>query len=274
MISICTVILGPSKKYLDIYKESIINRTKQVREVLICDLDAASDYYREETIKNIKFKYFGIPPVACVSTHLVGHPFGLHDCIRRATEDYVLLFDPDMFCYSGLDELYLDLYKKYELTFIGISHHGAMQNCSGYFPYVGNLFAKKDKLPDDKFLDNSIKYSTVFNTEKPECDQEFKGKYLMSGVIPEIMHLYPNPHGHCDTGFHLWYWCHLTQGRWLSFPTLDTHSYTSRIYRANFKITDKLPKKKLIWHATSGADARHLYWNEFQEAYKISEEIE
>lgn len=255
MISVCTVICGPCKRYLDIYKNSIVNRTKHINEVLICDIDKEPDCQHEEIINGIKFIYFSIPPTTHAPLHTVGHSYGLHECIKRANEDYVLLCDPDIFFYKGADEFYLDLYNKYNLTFIGITHHNAIQNCNGFFPYIGNLLIKKEKLPNDNFLN------------------EFKripNKYLLPGGITEIMHLYPKPDGACDTGFHLWYWHHLTQCRWLSFQTLDVHAYTSRIYRASFKITEKLPKKKFVWHATGGGSAEQPYWDEFQKAYEHS----
>ena len=52
MISICTVILEPAYKFLDIYKESILQRTSLISEVIICDLRKPNDFYKENYEKS------------------------------------------------------------------------------------------------------------------------------------------------------------------------------------------------------------------------------
>ena len=55
MISICTVILEPAYKFLDIYKESILQRTSLISEVIICDLEKPNDFLQGKEKWSHKF---------------------------------------------------------------------------------------------------------------------------------------------------------------------------------------------------------------------------
>jgi hypothetical protein len=42
--------------------------------------------------------------------------------------------------------------------------------------------------------------------------------------------------------------------------------------RNNFNLKEKFPNTKLFYHATSGADERNIYWEDFVKVYKETNE--
>lgn len=59
MISICVVTLDRLNDYFDIFLESIQEKTKYVKEVLIVNVDQESDFYKTWQVGDIVFKMFG-----------------------------------------------------------------------------------------------------------------------------------------------------------------------------------------------------------------------
>lgn len=249
MITLCTVTLDRIKKYEDILIESVFKNTKLISEVVLADNDRADG--KQEWVQNgIKFKKIG-SKIAGFDACGDQHALGLHAAMSEATNDLVYWCDPDIFFYSSVDQLYYELKTKYELNVVGCSHHSATELAGTFFPWHGNLLVSKKDLPPTTWMDNNLR---------------LKGKYLLAGAGIEFNEKYPNPKGNFDTASALWLWGHEQNWKWLSFQTLDAHLYTTKYYRGNSKLKDRLPMEKLIYHAVSGSIEVEK-WNNFKKAY-------
>jgi hypothetical protein len=237
VISFCCVILDSALSYFEKIKEWLPKRTSLIKEGLFCKIDAHPDYYEEFSIKEITCKIFGTKLPDFNLTPGNQHAMGLHACIDRAKEKYIMCCDPDIFFYPGLDQLYINLIEKNNIQLIGVSHHAALQLVYNFFPCATNWIFKKDQLPPDNWLEDTL------------C---IKSKYL---VKDHVRHTdkFPNPEGYFDVGSYIWLWAKENNWRWLSFQTIDCHLYTTNYYRSNFKIFEKIERnKKLLYHGVSG----------------------
>lgn len=248
MISLCTVTLDCLEKYFEkIFIESILNKTKMITEVLLAKVDADDSFYKEWQIGNIKFIKFG-----CRNYQKFGvqHALGLHSCIDKAKNDYIFMCDPDLFFYNAVDEIYFNLMKENNLHIVGCSHHHSVGHANTYFPNQINLLTRKSYLPDQKFLENKLKIRGYKLSENIlEEESSFPGKYLIPGVIPEYVHLFPNKEGLFETGCNLWIYSKQENWRWLAFQTPDCNRYSTLYHKSNIKITR--PKiEKLIYHCS------------------------
>jgi len=272
MITICTVSLYVNGSgvelntsgYFEIFKESIANRTKLVSEVLIARVDREPSFEESWTENGISFTQFGVMesrrPQQCYE-----HGLGLHKCIERSKNDYLLFCDIDIFFYTAIDEFYFNLLEEYKLSIVGTSHSACTRYCWTYFPYVGSLMVRKKDLPDDDFLKGKI-LDDIGNVRN--------GKYLMRVKDKEVIPAgkYPNPSGDFDTGAYLWYWAHLNDWKWLSFQTMDVHNYYELYNRGNVKLPKKFEKRKLLYHATSATASNEETFLEFKESWEKSTE--
>lgn len=271
MITVCTVTLDDCANYYEIYKESLATKTKLVDEVLIAKTDAHSDHDIKWEKNGIKFHEFGVQPREGDGYFLqqgrlqqgLEHAIGLHNCLEKAKNNYIMFCDPDIFLYSAVDEFYYNIYNKYNLNLVGVSHCAATKFAYTFWPYLSNMFFKKSDLPPSTWLDNQIRDDYGNN-------KILNGKYLARmHVIQDYTSLFPNPQGDFDTGSMLWLWGYQQNWRWLSFQTLDIHNYTTKYYRGNIKITEKLPNTKLIYHATSGTAGQEENFIKFKQAWEI-----
>lgn len=204
---------------------------------------------------------------------MLGHALGMKAAIDKATNNLLFLCDPDIFFYSNVDKFYLDMMDKYNLNYIGASPHLALQYSTKYFPNILCMMTKKNGLPNDDFLkDKIVTQDTLCRPGYVPPNHYFKhpeylhGEYLLGTKIDSLTKDFPNPEGLFDTGVYLWLWAHQQSQNWLSFAPNDIHKYTSKIYRTNLKIKDRLPVNNLFYHATGGS--RSLYNKEFMEQYK------
>ncbi len=271
MISLCTVIVGTNSQtennefFESIFLDSVVNKLNLVSEILICKIDAKKEFYEESIIENKKIIKFGYPNdffyqdknVDINKIRYLGHALGIKSAIDRSTNDLLFLCDPDIFFYTNVDKFYLDMMEKYNLNYIGASPHLALQYSTKYFPNILCMLTKKSGLPDNEFLKGKIV------TQDSEC---LNGEYLLGTKINSVAKDFPDPEGLFDTGVYLWLWAQQQLQNWMSFTPLDIHKYTSKIYRTNLKIKDRLPDNNLFYHATGGS--RSLYNKEFIEAYK------
>lgn len=260
MISICTVILDDCASYLPIYKDSILKKTKLVSEVLMAKVDASPEYNLTYFINGIKFIEFGVAGKNRLAQG-VEHGIGLHECIEKASNDYLLFHDPDVFYYTSVDEFFYNLMSHYHLDLVGISHCASLKFAYTYFPYLSNLLLKKSKLPPLSWLEGEI-----FDEEGVQRD----GKYLIRMDSSKYKSLFPNPKGDFDTGSFLWLWAHQNNWKWLSFQTLDVHNYTPKYYRNNINLKEKLGTDKFLYHATSSTAQNPGTFRDFQEAWNNS----
>lgn len=284
MITLCSVIYGPNNRYLEYFKESLIKKCKYVSEIVFCNLDHPEGYGREYTIGKVAVKEVSLPGSYFDGTKLmwkpanvelwkVGHSFGMLQSINSASNSVIYMCDPDIIFYETVDQIYMDLMAKHDLKFIGAAHHIAINYSCKYFPNIVNIMTKKEYLPTPGFFKGRISATNVLKAIHsvqfpPEIDAAFENNYLCQGSQDNIMESYPNPKGISDTGSLLYYWNESIKGRWLSFMTPDCHNYAMTYYRNNFNLKEKFPNTKLFYHATSGADARFPYWEDFERIYE------
>jgi hypothetical protein len=236
-----------------------------------------NDYNQAEKYKALNYLYAlekeTISNIFINKIRLLGHPLGMKCAIDKAKNNLLFLCDPDIFFYTEIDKFYLDIMGKYDLSYVGASPHLALQYSTKYFPNILCMLTKKDSLPDETFLENKI--ITQDTLCKPCCvptshyykyPEYLNGEYLIGTKIESIAKEFINPTGIFDTGVYLWLWAQKQSQNWLSFTPTDIHTYTSKIYRTNLKIKDRLPNHNLFYHATGGS--RSLYNKEFMEEYK------
>lgn len=264
MITVCTVILDGIDNFYEIYKESITTRTSLVDEVLIAKVDDPIGVEKKWTVGNIQFNQFGIMQETRTQQG-VEHALGLHTCIDRAKNDILLFCDPDVFFYRAVDEFYYNLMNKYNLNIIGVSHSAALRFAYTFYPYLSSLMVRKKDLPDENWLKGQI---------IEESGVKRDGKYLIRMKIPGLTDCFPDPSGDFDTGSYLWLWGHQQNWRWVSFQTRDAHTYVPMYNRNNVKITERLDKKKLLYHATSSTVGQTETWELFKQAWLESKETE
>lgn len=259
MITLCTVILKSAEPFVEIYKDWVLNRTKLVKEVCFCKVDSPSSLYYEEEKNNIKFRTFGYDFSGITKTIGPGHQhaLGLHECIDRATQPYLLLSDPDVFFYTFVDELYFNMMKDFNLDVIGVSHHASTEIAQGYFPCCMNLLMKKISLPNSEWMKGKF---TV------------DGKYLIIDAVEGHTDMFPNKNKNYDTGVYLWLWAFEQNWRWLAFQTIDCHNYTTVYHKNNFNANLKFKKQKLIYHGVSGSITPGEVLGSFVKAYEESKE--
>lgn len=253
MISICAVVLDSIKHYEDIFLASILKKTSLVTEVILAKNDSGLSFYEEWEERGIKFKKFGnrdefTKGAVCGQQH----GYGLNNAIDRATNDLVLLSDPDIFFYSAVDDFYFQLMMKHGLNAVGCSHHSATELGQRFFPWHGNVLLKKSELPTSTWLEGEL---------------EVKGKFLLPGAGYSQRATYPNPDGNFDTSSGLWLWSNEQNWKWLSFQTTCANVYSTVYYRTNAKIRTRFDFQNLIYHAVSGAISEDG-WKNFELAYK------
>lgn len=271
MITLCTVLTPNHDIYKDIFIDSLMRNLKYVSKVLIAytkdsrnrDIILNSianrkyhELYRTTQkwkIKNVEFEQFDVP----VHENEFGHSLGLHACIEKTETDHIMFSDPDLvFCCSA-DELYLNLTTKYNLDYVGCSHHSALANAYGFFPYLVNSLVDKKKLPPPSYLEGSLyfRYGQLLMGQDPRDDPKrdrADGKYLLPGPISEFKSELPNvkPDSLYDTGINLCLWGMRNKWKWLSFQTTDCHLYTTKYFRtSNLKVTERLKQHNIIWHS-------------------------
>jgi hypothetical protein len=286
MITLCTV--SPPDVHYDIYLESMLDSVfrhfKHVSKIHIARPVAPVDieYPVEDKevlhefkngIEILKFQFK-------VRSKEYGHSLGLHACIDRATTDYIMMSDPDLFYMSAVDEFYLNAMHKFNLNYVGCSHHSATANAYLYFPYLMSTLVKKADLPDSNWMKGHLKYrdGIIFMEWLHEDDKHdhADGKYLIPGPIPELCKKLPNikPNSLFDTSNNFCLYAMEKNWRWLSFQTVDCHYYNTKFYRtsSNFKLKERFPKQDLLWHAVrSGHKIMQEKYKEFLESKECSQ---
>ncbi len=257
---------------MEIMLDSVLKRSKHIKEVIIAKVDEQEEGLYHEWVRNgITFKKFARP----VPSLWYGHGLGLNACIDRASQDYIMFCDPDVFFYMPVDEFYLDTMQKYDLNYVGVSHHNAINQAFSFFPYVINSLVKRDTLPDKDWLKGKLKLRgpMLHRTELLPDDpgEPADGQYMIPNPIPEFVERFPNksPTSLFDVGCNLWLWNEERKGKWLSFQTTDCHTYNSIFNRGNVK-AERFPKQKLVYHLGSGSRNEDVDYNLFKTEYEGS----
>lgn len=271
MISLCTVIEDRIRNdYHVIFMESIQKQCRSISEIVICDLNAIpkSCVYKKNVIVGPSIHHnvlnHNIP--RDVSTW---HALAIHATIDRASKEYLLITDSDIFLYKeGIDLWLIEMMEKYNLNYIGCAKNNPTTQSFKYFPCVQFCMVRKKDLPppswsSDKF---SPKQSCLY------C-KLFSDKFLVPHhcIKQEELAKYPNPSGFADTGYLLWLWALENKWRWLSFLPDGLHVYNTKYLRSNCEIENiKIKNEKLLYHQTG---AFHFYpqgLKEFTEEYECS----
>lgn len=284
MISVCTVILSRMDEYVAVISNSLARHSKHVKEVIFVKVDALAPGSRSWQADGIDYRIIDHPLTTATDWNtrgfllmVAGHALGLHHAIDQAREEYVWLTDPDVFFFTAVDALYLDLIRRYDLGIIGISHFTPQQQSYLDFPCVTNCMVRKSDLPG-QWLDFALQSGMRLN-ENCRKLQPMPGKYLIPGpVCPEQ---FPNPQGAFDVGCNLWLWAKEKNWRWLSFYRDDglmpntndgygfkdivyPRNYRTDDYRTNFGLKDDLGNQDVLYHRTmavgqSGESYKRLY---------------
>jgi hypothetical protein len=93
---------------------------------------------------------------------------------------------------------------------------------------------------------------------------------MLMDPVEGYTEMFPNPKGNFGTGVYLWLWAHQQNWKWLAFQTTDVFSYTTSYNRSNFKIKEKIPKQKLIYHGVSGTIKPDEVFERFKSKYEES----
>ncbi len=269
MISLCTVLHTGCKVFIDTMLDSVKRHGTLVKEILIVQIDGDEFYEESWEEGGVTFTRVGHPVDKLwagdqiINAIYNGHALGLHECIKRSTQEYLMFCDPDVFWYGPLDAIYMDLMERHDLNYVGTSHHAATTQAFTYFPCVTNAMLRRAELPGPDFLRGEIRgfgALHINNIDKPEYGAmtALDGYWLIQGPIPGHYDKFPNPglskdSGLFDVGCNLYLWGLENNWRWLSFQTLDCHNYTTAYCRTNFKPLPKLKKEKLLYHLISGS---------------------
>lgn len=255
MISVIVVILDRLQEFLDIFIESIVEKSKHVSEVIVVNVEKPQGDITSWTNHGITFKVIGgsqnIFNLNSPTAFCAQHAFGLHLGLEKATNEYIMFSDPDIFFYSNVDEHYLSLMNEHKLNFIGICRPAALSHSILFFPTIVNCLVKKSNLPPNDFAKHICPIDKMVTTHncKEEADvPTYLYPMAMSLMLDEWKTLFPNPTGHYETGSKLFLWGLKNNWRWLSYQTTDQNNYYKNFYRNNFGLKVKLPKEKLLYH--------------------------
>ncbi len=265
MITLCTVIIRGEYEFCSVMIESVMRRCPLVREIIVADLFNEYDSYDWEKICNgVKLIRYTLDSESSMFIG-TGHAIGLHSCLERATQEYVMFCDPDVFFYQNAGKLYTDLFNKYDLNIVGASCHLWDQMSYLRFPCVTNCMVKRDTLPkEDWWLNDHVgQRSSVLAVVQPVYPRP--GKWLIQGMVPEVQAIFPQPNGYYDVGCNLYYWNHERNGKWISFPQSHGTAYS------NFDM-EPMEFGPILYHSKGSAAHRKDAIAEFRSLYNSSYE--
>ncbi len=255
MISVVVVGLNRLKEFVNIFAESVVEKSTHVSEVIIVNVDKPQGEIARWTNNNIKFKVIGgnqtVFDVESTVTLCSQHAFGLHLGLEHTTNEHVMFSDPDIFFYTAVDEYYLSLMNENDLNFVGICRPAALTHSILFFPTIVNCLVKKSDLPPNSFAKEICPINEIMVTHNYDNKNNMP-TYLypmLSDFTPEdCLTRFPNPKGHYETGSKLFLWALEKNWKWLSFQTPDQNNYYKNLYRNNFGFKVKSPREKLLYH--------------------------
>lgn len=281
MISMCIVTLPEIEKYLTLSLNTVLKKRKLVNEILVCDVSKDSSYRHEETREGVTIKWFGVnlPELDCndLFDQSSQHALALHEIMSCATNNYILLSDPDTLWFCAVDQMYFDLMSKFDLHLVGCCKVNAVDwEAPGHFPNPFSMMFKKQNMPG---LDYMPEHTLLRNGTK------VPGKYLIpplkyldgkldwfNGKPKYDMSMYAKKDGFCDTGAMLVPWAHQQGWRWLSFLTDDGRTYTNRWHRASVRVPYKEKPHDILYHSISSVNQGRVdpgKFHAFEQKYKV-----
>lgn len=259
MITVCTVIVNGNRDCLKYMLRSLVYKKSLITEHLVCNISTETPIEeRSETDNGFTYTEFNLVPEGVPPGHEIGyaHALGLHACIDRASNPYLMFVDHDVIFFKrGFDAYMIDLYEQHDLWMVGVEHTlKCAAQCYLRFPTVIMALMHKSKLPPVDFLSGKLKYRDSVFTNRLEDDYPLAvdGKYLIQTPIPEISGGFPNPTGIFDVGCNLWYWLNQNNGRWLAFEHDQNLNY-STTFQTNFDL-QQASTDRLLLHAGTRAD--------------------
>lgn len=302
MISFCSAVVSKNlDDYLTILTDSLCRHTSLVKEVIFVQTDLRKDKLIKSWCKNgIDFKLYGMCPLdppcpreLAWEKMICGHAVGLYQAIQKSNQEYVWMSDPDIFLLSSVDQIYLDLIKKYNLNLIGISHFNVEGQSYRYFPCIINCMCKKSDLPNSGWMGGFKAQSRMRIDQKGEDVFSVNDCWMIPGPIKDQFEKFPNPNGIFDSGCNLWLWNKEKEGRWISFfldtdylkeKTFSYHlskfhtdnigfcelvyplNYNLSKYKSNFEINDDLGSMDLLYHRTRGCQENSQSYKKLYES--------
>jgi len=241
-----------------------MRRCPLVREIIVADLFNEYESYDWNKVCNgVKLIRYTLDGESSMFIG-TGHAIGLHSCLERATQEYVMFCD-DVFFYQNATKIYVDLFEKHNLNIIGSICHLWEQMAYQRFPCVTNCMVKRDTLPkEDWWLNKHVgQRSSLLAIPQPMFPRP--GKWLIQGMIPEIQATFPQPNGYYDVGCNLYYWNYERNGRWISFPQQDGLTFSNfDLEQTNFG--------PILYHSMGSAAHRKDLAHQFRTLYNESYE--
>lgn len=235
-----------------IHLKSILLKTSGlVKEVVVVHNREDSNYEKEEVLVNknrtIKVKHIGRK----AEDGFFIRGIATHEGLKYATGDYIWISDPDIIYFKpNFDRFYLNLYKKFDLQFLGVCHH--LEAPYEKFPCVINIFVKKSNLPDESWMKDE-EFEELDNwLSKAKGKVDFNSNmYLVQLKIKNRTKEFPCQTAKIwDVGMNLWLWNKDKNGRWLSFDCEQEHlsHYYTDVVKSNFSSKFDFGKKYLLYH--------------------------
>lgn len=208
--------------------------SKLINEVIVIYGDGRN-FEKVEEFGQLTIRHIS-PPPKHINWHRFSmpyykeHGFALKYGIEKASNEFILLTDPDVIFYmKNFDALYVELFKDYNLNFIGVSHY-LKTPFHWDFPTVINCLTHKSKLPTDDWMKGNIKYryGSQFSLHNAgwrvrqlgDNWPEVNGEYLAAGFISSRMHEYLNHNCFFNTGCNLFLWDKDNGSRSMTFRCL------------------------------------------------------
>lgn len=157
MITLCTVVLPNIESFLEKSLKTVLPNIKLVKEILICEPRQPESYYQESEANGISIKRFGVNSPIFDSKDFFDqsseHAFAIHECIKKAKYDYIMLNDPDTLWYESVDQIYFDLLKQHDLNLVGCCKvNAATFEAAGFFPNPFSMMFRKQDLPGEDYM--------------------------------------------------------------------------------------------------------------------------
>lgn len=258
MITLCIPISDNRQDCLPYLLKSLYNNSSIITEILIADVNILGH------AQNKQYLTYGIPTTQFIvnvddilkhphlkDKHLLVHPLGLHACIDKAQNEYLLLSDHDIIFITDVGKLFAETIEKYNLSIIGIELNTPYENnCYLNFPAVSAAMVKKSTLPPPDYLKGKLQYKPyIYLNQQHEISKypPAPGKYLVPSPVLDIAKHFPNPEGMFDVGCNLWYW--YKDKKWLTLqkenegPTF----HTNKNYN-NFGLQQPKYKQPILFH--------------------------
>lgn len=267
MISVVVISYGRNPcEYIKMHIDSIKRKQSGlINEIIVVHNRENEAYEKEELLGNVKILHIGRPIVG--EKKFINRAIATYEGIKYATNNYLLLTDPDLiYAKKHFDKLYVELYEKYDLNLIGISH---FLKCpyGPTFPCGINMLVKKDTLPNENWMKGKL----------IAAQEEAPGNILSEGRIHERALEYPYPFVNVwDQGANVYLWNKDLNGKYITFLHRDGTNYKVNKVFANFDLDKEQFKDEILLsharHSFGGSEAKELM-KQWMKKYEVGKKI-